>query len=91
MDLNISPKSNNTFVRYLSSLLYLKISISTVYRTRSPQLEEESEKEKNRGRPRKLDVQVDHELVTWIKSKSLKSHDQTRSKVTAKAQEILDK
>ena len=81
----IEPLSDDDIVKIM------EISISTVHRARSPQLEEESEKEKIRGRPRKLDVQAEPELVAWIKSESLKGHDPTRSEVTAKAQEIIDK
>ena len=67
------------------------ISISTVQMARMPLEENESEKEKKRGRPRKLDSVAEPELVAWIKSESLAGHDPSRSEVTVKAQELLDK
>ena len=43
-------------------------------------------KVKIRGRSRKLDVQAEHELITWFKNESLIGYDPTCSEVTAKAQ-----
>ena len=77
--------SNNDIVQIMG------ISISTVQMARMPLEENESEKEKKRGRPRKLDSVAEPELVAWIKSESLACHDQSRSEVTVKAQELLDK
>lgn len=67
------------------------VSMSTIRRARASQFEKEDENAKKRGRPRKLDSIAEPELVAWIKKESLNGHDPTRSEVTEKAQELLDK
>ena len=67
------------------------VSLSTVRRARTTTSKEEVETSKNRGRPKNLDVKAEAELVAWIKNESSKGHDPTRTEVTSKAQELLDR
>ena len=67
------------------------VSLSTVRRARTTTSKEEVETSKNRGRPKILDEKAEAELVAWIKKESSKGHDPTRTEVTSKAQELLDR